>query len=63
MGFIWDMIQQGQISDQQSRADSLEDRVESLEAELQATREALVEIVRRLENRLGEDFDGDGRVG
>ena len=63
MGFLWDLIQHSQISDQRKRSKSLEDRVEWLETELDATQKLLVEMVRRLEDRFGEEFDGDGRVG
>ena len=63
MGFIWDLIQHSQISDQKRHAESLEERVEWLESELAATQKLLVEMARRLETRFGEDFDGDGRVG
>jgi len=63
MGLFWDLVQHSQISSQKRRADSLDDRIEDLERELVATQELLVEVVRQLEVRLGEDLDGDDRVG
>jgi hypothetical protein len=63
MGFIWDIIQHGQIQDTQRRAETLEQRVEQLEADVRRTNEALVKLLRGLEQRFGEDLDGDKRVG
>ena len=63
MGFIWDIIQHGQIQETQQRAETLEQRVEQLEGDLQRTNEALVKLLRALEKRFGEDLDGDNRVG
>ena len=63
MSFVWDLIQHSQISSQKKHAESLEERVVWLESELDATQKLLVEMARRLEERFGEDFDGDGRIG
>lgn len=63
MGFLWDMIQHSQIQEQGNRTGSLEARVERLEGELSQTRQLLAEMLKRLEARLGEDFDRDGKVG
>ncbi len=63
MGFIWDLIQQSQISDQSSRARTLEERVQVLERELDATRQLVHQLLIRLEERFGEDIDGNGQVG
>ena len=63
MGFIWDMIQQSQISDSTARTSNLEDRVAHLEDELYRMHRTLTELVRLLEKRFGEDLDGDGSVG
>ncbi len=63
MGLIWDLIQQGQISDASSRADSLDQRVSKLEAEIRQTNDALMRLLRGLETRFGKDLDRDGRVG
>jgi hypothetical protein len=63
MGLFWDLIQQGQISEQRNRSWSLEQRVEGLEKELDGTRRLLQVLLKRLEENLGEDVDGDGRIG
>jgi septal ring factor EnvC (AmiA/AmiB activator) len=70
MGFIWDLIQHGQIertqqgvADAQQRAATLEQRVQRLEMDLQRTNETLVKLLRGLETRFGQDLDGDNRVG
>lgn len=63
MGFIWDIIQQGQIGQAADRTDSLERRVEYLEDQLRVTNRALAELVKALERRFGEDLNQDGRLG
>jgi hypothetical protein len=63
MGFVWDLIQHSQIEEQSKRSGSLEARVAQLENELHQVRQTLHEALRRLEQRFGEDLDGDQRVG
>jgi chaperonin cofactor prefoldin len=63
MGLIWDLIQHGQIRDANRKSDTLELRVEQLEQELARTNETLMQLLRALERRFGDDLDGDGRVG
>ena len=63
MGLFWELIQQSQISSQSSKADTLERRVAELERQVDATSRLLRELVTRLEQRLGEDVDRDGRIG
>ena len=63
MGLFWDLIQQSQISNQSNRSDSLEQRVASLERQMETTNGLLRELLTRLEQRLGEDLNRDGRVG
>lgn len=63
MGFIWDIIQQGQIGNAANRAASLEQGVEDLEDQLRVTHRAVATLVKALEQRFGEDLNGDGRVG
>jgi chaperonin cofactor prefoldin len=63
MGLIWNLIQHGQIKQSRQHAESLEARVERLEAELHRTNETLISLLRTLEERFGDDLDGDGRIG
>ncbi len=63
MGFFWDLYQQSQIAEHSKRATTLESRVTDLEAELRRTQLLLREVIARLEQRLGEDLDRDGKVG
>ena len=63
MGLFWDLIEQSQISSQSGRADSLERRVEELEGQVDAMNRLLRETLARLEQRLGEDINRDGRIG
>ena len=63
MGLIWDLIQHSQISSTQEKTSTLEQRVMLLEAQLERTNETLVQLLRALERRFGEDLDGDNRIG
>lgn len=63
MGFLWDIIQQAQIGGQQSRSDDLEARVAELEERLGTTVEAFAALLRMLEEKFGEDLNGDGEIG
>lgn len=63
MGLFWDLIQQGQIQASREHADTLERRVANLEDELQRTNETLIRLLQVLEQRFGDDLDGDGRIG
>lgn len=63
MGFVWDLIQHSQIEEQSKRSGSLEARIAQLESELHQVRQTLHEALRRLEQRFGEDLNGDQRVG
>ena len=63
MGFLWDLIQHSQIQEQGERTGSLESRVKRLESELSQTRQTLAEALKRLEAKLDDDLDGDGKVG
>jgi len=63
MGLFWDLIQQSQISSQSNQTDSLERRVAELERQVDAMNRLLREMLTRLERRLGEDVDRDGRIG
>jgi uncharacterized coiled-coil protein SlyX len=63
MGFLWDLVQQSQISAQEQRNTSLEQRVAMLESELRRTQELLRTLIQRLEAHTGADLNQDGRVG
>ena len=63
MGLFWDIIQQGQIEEQKTRAASLEERVQYLEEELTKTRTLLNKTLHVLEEHVGKDIDGDGVTG
>ena len=63
MGFLWDLIQHSQIREQSDRTGNLESRVRRLEDDLAETRRVLHEALTRLEAKLGEDLNRDGRVG
>ena len=63
MGFLWDLVQQSQISEQKTKAESIEQKVANLESELHDTRVLLHNLIKTLEIHLGKDIDGDGRVG
>ena len=63
MGLFWDLIQQGQISEQAEQASSLEKRIKEVEDDLRRTQELVLALLQRLEETVGEDIDGDGKIG
>lgn len=63
MGLFWNLIQQSQISNQSSKASSLEARVAYLEHELQKTQQLLIKTLKVLEEQSGKDINGDGKIG
>ena len=63
MGLFWDLVQQGQISEQADKATTLERRVAELEQQLLDTRRLLLSALERLETHLRVDLDQDGRIG
>jgi hypothetical protein len=63
MGMFWDLIQQSEIEEQKDKAVSLEQRVLFLEEELEKTRLLLIKTLRILEEQIGKDIDGDGKLG
>jgi len=60
---LWDLIQQCQISNRSQEIGSLEQRVARLENELWATRSLMEKLMRRFEEKGGEDINGDGKIG
>ena len=63
MGLFWDLIQQSQISNQQSASDSLEERVTRLENQHREMQQQQLSLLKTLEKNFGRDLDGDGQVG
>jgi hypothetical protein len=63
MGIFFDLMQQDELEKQQAQADTLEDRVEILEQDLQKTRALLIKTLQVLETHVGKDIDGDGKTG
>lgn len=63
MGIFWDLLQQDELEKQQKQANSIEDRVELLEVELDKTRTLLKKTLVALEMHLEKDIDGDGKMG
>lgn len=63
MGIFWDLIQQNEIQEQGEKAKNLEEKVALLEKKLEKTNETLQKTLAALENYLGKDIDGDGKMG
>lgn len=63
MGLLWDLMQESQLSDSKRQAKNLEERVAALEEQLRTTNNVMMNLLRALERRFGEDLDGDKRVG
>ncbi|MEM6993624.1 MAG: hypothetical protein AAF721_24130 [Myxococcota bacterium] len=70
MGFLWDVLQQSQISSTDAKVAGHEQhiaavaqRVAGLEAELHRTQQVLGQLLKWLEKKHGVDIDGDGRIG
>lgn len=63
MGIFWDLLQQDELEKQKKQANSLEDRVEHLEEELENTKALLKKTLVALETHLVKDIDGDGKLG
>jgi DNA-binding protein H-NS len=63
MGIFWDLMQESKLKEQKEQAESLEERVRQLEEELAKTNELLAKTLIALEEHLGKDIDGDGKLG
>jgi hypothetical protein len=63
VGLFLDLFQQSQIRQQSARSSDLEQRVRSLEQELDQTRRLLRDLIQRLETHVGKDLNADGKVG
>jgi len=63
MGILWEVLQTGMMYGQKRKSDSVEDRVQYLEDQLEATRNTLRDLVKKIEEIHGLDIDGDGKIG
>jgi uncharacterized Rmd1/YagE family protein len=63
MGVLWEVVQTGLMYGQKRKSDTIEDRVQALEDQLQLTQNTLRNLVRKIEEIHGLDIDGDGKVG
>jgi bisphosphoglycerate-dependent phosphoglycerate mutase len=63
MGLLWEIVQTGLIYGQSRKANTIEERVQSLEEHLVATQNTLRSLVKKLEEMQGVDIDGDGKIG
>ena len=63
MGVLWEIVQTGLMYGQHRKSNTIEDRVQSLEDQLQLTQNTLRTLVQKIEEIHGLDIDGDGRVG
>jgi hypothetical protein len=63
MGILWEVVQTGLMYGQKRKSDTVEDRVQALEDQLQMMQNTLRTLVRKIEEIHGLDIDGDGRVG
>ena len=62
MGIFWELFQQNQINEQSDKNSSLQKRIFRLEEELTETRKILQKTLLALEEHLGKDIDGDGKI-
>ena len=63
MGIFWDLLQQDELEKQKKQANSIEDRVDNLEKELAQTKALLRKTLEALEDYVGKNIDGDGKMG
>lgn len=63
MGILWEVLQTGMMYGQKRKSDSVGDRVQYLEDQLESTQNTLRELVRKIEEIHGFDIDGDGKIG
>ena len=60
---MWDLWQEMEIDSQAQQTSNLEDRVAYLEAKLDTTIDLFEIIIKEIERKHGQDYDGDGRIG
>jgi len=54
MGILWEVLQTGMMYGQKRKSDSVEDRVQYLENQLESTRNTLRDLVRKIEEVSGQ---------
>jgi hypothetical protein len=62
MGILWEVVQTGLMYGQKRKSDTIEDRVQALEEQLQLTQNTMRQLVRKIEEIHGLDIDGEGRL-
>ena len=60
---MWDLWQEMEIDSQAQQTSNLEERVAYLEAKLDTTIDLFETIIKEIERKNGQDYDGDGRIG
>ncbi|WP_340105522.1 hypothetical protein [Rhodohalobacter sp. 8-1] len=60
MGIFWELMQENELDEQKSRADTLEERVDQLETDLDKTRKLLRKTLEAPEHHIQKYIDGDG---
>lgn len=64
MGLIWELMGDGRIRQPGEEEETpLEQRLARIEADLAKTNRTLMRLLEALEDKFGEDLDGDGRIG
>jgi len=63
MGILWEIVQTGLMYGQKRKSDSVEDRVQYLEDQLAMTQTTIKNLARKIEEIIGKDVDGDGKIG
>ena len=63
MGALWEIVQSGLMYGQYRKSNTIEGRVESLEAQVKATQDTLRNLVKKLEEIHQMDINQDGKIG
>ena len=63
MGILWEVVQTGLMYGQKRKSDTIEDRVQALEEQLQLTQNTMRQLVKKIEEIHGLDINGNGMVG
>lgn len=63
MGILWEVVQTGLMYGQKRKSDTIEDRIQVPEDQLQLKQNTLRNLVRKIEEIHALDIDGDGKIG